>query len=453
MTKDTYKVAIIGRANVGKSTLFNRLGETHKALVADVPHTTRDRKFLQINWNNIPITLIDTGGMEITSKDLVAKEIIVQAKIAIFQSDFVLLLVDAQTGIVPEDRALLKLIQNSKKEFLVVANKADNQKYRDQAENLKKIGVKEIIKISALNGSGTGDLLDRLTKNLNKNNFTNTAIEKPVTKIAIVGKPNVGKSSLINAILGEKRVIVSPVAFTTRESIDVPFQYKGEDYLFIDTAGLRKKRRVADGLEKAGAGQSRLSIKRADIVLLVTDASEPLSTQEKMIAREIQDGLASLIILANKWDLIEKNDEKTIIKYEQYYHNFFPFLAWAPLQFVSAINKKGVKQILDLIIRVKNERSTEITENALSKFLKVMIKKYQPKGKSNRSVNRGAVKSRRPFIHHLLQIKTNPPIFSLKIVGKIDLDYTYIKYIEKCLREKFGFLGTPLKIQIEKSNK
>jgi len=457
--KIDYKVAIIGRANVGKSTLFNRLGETHKALVSAEPHTTRDRKYLELSWQGLNFEIIDTGGVELTNKDLIAKEIKEQVDFAIKEADLLLFLVDSQVGIIADDRRLFKLIQNSHKPFLLVANKADNQKLRQEADVFQKLANNKILKISALNGSGTGDLLDEIIKILKNPALTKAGIKKidqtvptliKPLKIAIVGKPNVGKSSLINAILGEKRIIVSEVAFTTREAIDIPFQYKDEAFLFIDTAGLRRKRKVANGLEKAGASQSRESIRQADIVLLMTDVSDPLSAQDKMISAEIQEGSASIVILANKWDLIKKTDEKTIIKYRHYYQTLFPFLAWAPIIFVSALNKKGMKQILELILKIKVERQKEISENALSKFLKSTIKKFKPRGKSNRGVNLGMVKMRRPFIHHLQQIKTNPPVFSLKIDGKVGLDYAYLKYLEKSLREKFGFIATPIKIQIEK---
>lgn len=454
MSNTNYKVAIIGRANVGKSMLFNRLGETHKALVSAEPHTTRDRKYLELSWRNLNFTLIDTGGIELTSRELIAQEIKEQVKLAIMEADLLLFLVDAQVGIVADDRRLFKLVQNSHKPFLFVANKADNQKLRQEADVFQRMTRENIIEISALNGSGTGDLLDKVVDCLIKIKKVEPkkqlSSDQPL-KIAIVGKPNVGKSSLINAVLGEKRVIVSPIAFTTREAIDIPFQYKDEDFLFIDTAGLRRKRKVANSLEKAGASQSRESIRKANIVLLMTDVSEPLTTQEKMISAEIQESDASILILANKWDLIKKTDEKTIYKYQQYYQSFFPYLSWAPIIFISSLNKKGLKQILELILKIQEERQKIISENALSKFLKSVIKKYKPKGKADRGVNKGIVKSRRPFIHHLKQIKTNPPVFSLKIDGKVTLDYAYLKYLEKSLRKKFGFLATPIKIQVEKT--
>lgn len=450
---NNYKVAIVGRANTGKSTLFNRLGETHKALISPAPHTTRDRKYLDISWNDLTFTLIDTGGIELTSKEQIAKEIKNQAEFAIKEADLILLLVDSQVGIVSDDRLMTKLIRKSKKPIILVANKADNKKLRAAADVYKKLAFEKIYKLSAGSGIGTGDLLDEIVKALKsqaKKIQINELKEKP-TKIAIVGKPNTGKSSLINSFLGEKRVIVSPIAFTTREAVDIPFEYNNEHYIFIDTAGLRKKRKVADSLEKAGASQSRESIKDADIVILMTDVSEPLSVQDKMISAEIKESLASIIILANKWDLIKDKDEQTINGFKSSYQKFFPFLKWAPIIFISAKDRKGLKQILELILVIKKERQKTITENALSKFLKTVIKKHSPKGKADRGVNKGVTKKRRPYVYHLKQEKTNPPVFSIKVRGKISLDEQYVKYLEKSIRQKFVFVATPLRINVKKS--
>lgn len=452
MTNNLHNVAIIGRANVGKSTLFNRLTESYKALVSLIPHTTRDRKYQQISWNNLTFNLIDTGGVEFGSQEIIAQEIQDQVKMAMTEADLIIFLVDSQSGIVSEDRRLLKLIRSFSKTFLLVANKADNQLLRQQAEQFVSLGIQKIVKISALNGSGTGDLLDEVVTELKK--LKPIKSEKILTeakplKITIVGKTNVGKSTLLNSLLGEKRVIVSPIAFTTREAVDVPFHYKNQPFIFIDTAGLRKKRKVADSLEKAGASQSRDSIRKADIVLLITDVSQPLSVQDKMIMAEILQSNASVIIIANKWDLVKKADEKLINQYRLSYQYFFPFLDWAPIVFISAINKKGVKQILELILIIKEERLKVISANALAKFLKIVIKKVTPKGKADRGVNKGMIKLRRPFISHFTQEKTNPPIFSIRTDSKISLDEKYLKFIEKNLRQKFGFLGTPIKIEIK----
>jgi len=451
MKTDKFKIAIIGRANTGKSTLFNRLSESRHALISSIPHTTRDRKYAPIEWQGVSFDLIDTGGVELINRNEISEEIKKQAEFALQEANLILLMTDAKVGIVPEDRLLAKFIRKNTKPVILVANKADNKKLRQEAEVFKKLAFEDMIKVSAINGTGTGDLLDLVSAKLKKLPAKkSTSQPTDELKIAIVGKPNTGKSSLINGFLQEDRVIVSPVAFTTRESIDIPFEYQGHNFVFIDTAGLRKKRKVAASLEKAGATQSRQSIKRADIVILMTDVFQKLSAQDKMISAEIQDSAASIIILANKWDLIKDKEEKTINKFIKYYQTYFPFLSWAPIVFVSALNKKGLKQILELILKIKEERQKLITENALSKFLKVAIKKNSPKGKADRSVNRGAVKKRRPYIYHLKQEKTNPPVFSIKTDGKINLDDKYLKYLEKSLRQKFGFMATPLKIIVKK---
>jgi len=448
-----YNVAIIGRTNVGKSTLFNRLTESYKALVSPQPHTTRDRKYQAITWNNFTFNLIDTGGLELGDKESLAREIQQQVKVAAQEADLIIFLVDGKTGPIADDRRLLKLIRNYQKPFFLVVNKVDNQFLRNQAEEFAGLGVQNFFKVSALSGVGTGDLLDALVSQLKKSlksSDKEIITETETLKIAIVGKPNVGKSTLLNSLLGEKRVIISEVAFTTREAIDVPFQYKNQSFVLIDTAGLRRKRKVANGLEKAGVTQSLESIRKADVVLLITDVSQPLSAQDKMIAAEILTSKASIILIANKCDLLKRSADKLTDYYRRSYRAFFPFLDWTPFVFISAINKKGVKQILELIMLIKDERQKIITDNALAKFLKSLIRRLAPRGKADRGINKGMVKTRRPYISHFSQERTRPPVFSLKTASKINVDEKYLKFIEKELRKKFGFVGTPIKIEVKK---
>jgi len=447
MIKKSYPiVAIIGRINVGKSTLFNRLTEEKKALVSKIPGTTRDRNYGECFWRGRNFILIDTGGLvKVESQKLKVKNIISfkekiqqQTKIAIKKADLILFVVDIQDGILSEDKQIANILRKSKKPVVLALNKADNIKLRNMANEPEflKLGFGVPCPVSALNGIGTGDLLDEVVNKLRpqEKQMIGKQIDFP-TKISIIGKPNVGKSSLLNAILGEERVIVSDIPFTTREPHDIFISYKNNPLLLVDTVGMRKKTKVKLFLEKEGFKYSLQSIKKSDIVILVIDISVKIGVQEKKLAGRLKDLEKGIIIVANKWDLIPSKNTMTIKVYTRYIQSCFPFLSWAPIIFVSAKTKQRVNKILDLILEIKKEREKNLEPKELDKFIRKLIKTQKPPTK----------------ILGLAQTGIKPPQFTLNIAKKKTLfPVFYLNIIEKKLREKFGFIGTPIKIIIKK---
>ncbi len=445
MATNLYKVAIIGRVNVGKSTLFNRLISEKKAIISPVSGTTRDRNYAVCSWKKLDFNLIDTGGLEDSQKEM-NKAIKEQVNKAILEADLILFIVDSKTGIMPTDKEITKLLQKTNKPIILVANKSDNKKLRDSIAEFYKLNIGNPLPISAHSGSGTGDLLDEVVKILNslkKPNKRKKEVEdNKIVKVAIIGKPNVGKSSLINSLVGEERVVVSSQAHTTRDSQDIEITYNKQRILFIDTAGLRKKsRKSVDAFEKQSVEQSLKSIEKVDIVLFMNDISKKLTFQDKHLLDIIISKGKGLILLANKWDLIPDKDTNTAQEYIKYYKRFFPFLNWAPLLFISATEKHRISKVLETIISVNKEQNRTITENALDKLLKSVVKKHKPsRGKG----------TKHPYIYSIKQVDINPPTFAVKTNYKAIMQASYLKFIENNLRYKFNFQGTPLKLYIEK---
>jgi len=442
-----YKVAIVGRINVGKSTLFNKLANNKKAITSAVAGTTRDRNYTICSWKDLDFELIDTGGMEKTTGDDIDQQISQQAKLAIDEADLILMVVDTKTGLMAADIELAKEFKKIKKSVILVANKADNNKLRNNVAEFYKLNLDEPWPVSAANGVGTGDLLDEVVKKLKrlpKKKVSKTVDEKRTAiRVAIVGKPNVGKSSIINAILGETRTIVSAQPHTTRDSQDIEFDFEGKKIIFVDTAGMRRQsKRSKDAFEKQSVAQSLLSIKKADLILLVTDVNKRLSWQDKHLIDEANAYGVGIIILANKWDLIPDKETDTVQEFQKYYQRFFPFISWAPLIFTSATEKIRIKKILTTILSVFEEKNRFISENALDKLLKKIVKRHKPS--RGKGINH-------PYIYSLKQLYTNPPTFAIKINFKADLHDSYLRFIEKNLRYKFGFMGVPVKIHVKKS--
>lgn len=442
-----YKVAIVGRVNVGKSTLFNRLISDPKAITSKVAGTTRDRNYATCSWKDMDFSLIDTGGLERQSDDDIDEQIIQQAQIAIKEADLLLFVVDTKTGIMPADLELVKKFRKDKTPLLLVANKTDNNRLRQYLADFYKLNLGKPWPISAINGIGTGDLLDevvvQLKKLKNKKRAKSAPTDEKVVRVAIVGQPNVGKSSIINAILGEQRVIVAATAHTTRDSQDIEFSFEGQKIIFVDTAGMRRRsKKSVDAFEKQSVDQSIETIKKADIAILVTDVNKKLSWQDKHLIEEANEAGVGLIILANKWDMIPEKTTDTVKEFEMYYKKFFPFIKWVPVIFSSATKKIRIKKILDSVISIYNEKNKVITDNALDKLLKKIVKRHKPsRGKG----------TKHPYIYSLKQLRTNPPIFAIKIDFKADLHDSYLRFIENNLRYQFGFEGTPIHIRVIKS--
>jgi len=465
------QVVIVGRANVGKSTLFNRLIEKNKALVSAVSGTTRDRNIDVVEWRDKTFTLIDTGGLDIdkTIENKIATGIIKQAEKGISQADLILFLIDIKTGLLVTDKQLARQLikRKLKPKIILVANKADSLKWRSRAAELYQLGLGEPQLVSAITGSGVGDLLDVIVEKLPAQPQLSASARQPrrdgpVTnypprlaslgetgqlpiKVAIVGKPNVGKSSLLNSILGEERVIVTDIPHTTRESHDTAFIYKDKNFILIDTAGLRKRGKITPhSLEKKSVEKSSRTITGADVVLLVTEAQKTIDSQDKKITQEILAAGKSLIIVVNKWDLIPNKDTNTINRFVKYYQGQLPYLWWAPLIFISALEDQRTKKILDLILDIEESKNIEISNSQLARFLKSKIKQHRP------SRGQGL---KNPYIYSIEQAGKNPPRFYIYVNDPKILHFSYIRFLQNNLREQFKIIGTPIQVEVRKWEK
>jgi len=457
-------VVIVGRINVGKSKLFNRLTETSQAIVSSVAGTTRDYNVGSVSWQKKNFSLIDTGGINIdilknSIQALVSKKIakkihrideiesavVDQTKQALQKANLILMVVDGQAGLLPEDTELALVLKKIKIPVIVVCNKIDSLKWQYQVNDFFKLGLGQPIPVSAANGSGTGDLLDKVTAKIkgHAGRPRKTEAEPPI-KVAIIGKPNVGKSSLLNKIIGETRVIVSAVPQTTRDAQDIAIDYKDQKIILIDTAGLRRRSGDDRGIEKIANAKTIESIKRADLVLFLTEAQTSLTTQDNRLAGILKDCRVSIIFLANKWDIIDDRTPQIDKKMKDYYQASFPFLSFAPLLFVSAKTGRNIDKILDLILQIKEERNKRVPDDKLNEVLRNAMKRHLPAQ---------AKGIKHPFIYSLEQTRINPPEFKLTI-GKDDtLHFSYLRFLENQIRDNFGFAGTPIEIRISKGKK
>ncbi|MSR85507.1 ribosome biogenesis GTPase Der [Candidatus Uhrbacteria bacterium] len=438
MSSPLPQIAIVGRTNVGKSTLWNRLTETGQALVSDQPHTTRDRKAGRVLWNGLVFELVDTGGMD-TEKDEIGQGIREQAERAIKDADLVLFMIDVRAGVLVQDVQLAKKTKSLNSNVWLLANKTDKVKemsLTNQPE-LYRLNLGEAHAVSAATSLGVGDLLDEILKELER--LDHPAIpqyEVEPLKLVIIGRPNVGKSSLVNSILGETRVIVSPIAHTTREPQDTWLKYGDRDLVLVDTAGMRKRSHITERLEEEAIGRNEQAIRSADIACLVLDATEDPTAQDRHLAGILQNSHKGLILVANKWDLVEAKKTETAQEYEKLIRQSLPFLDWAPLVFVSAKTGQRTKQLLEMALEVQAERYREIDYNALNRQLKATIKAKKPLQSYGPSS---------PRVHDAAQIKQAPPTFLITVHGdKDNLHPNWMKFFEKRLRAKFSFLGTPI---------
>jgi len=457
INKKLPSIVIFGRPNVGKSTLFNRLMEKNQALVSKIEGTTRDSNIGQTEWQGVEFELVDTGGIlnlkYLTDKKAKADDIEaeVQKKVRQYlkEADLILFLVDAKNGLLPPDKQMAMFLKKRKawlKKTLIIANKCDSQKNRLNIHEFNKLNLGEPIPVSAANGSGTGDLLDIVIKKIKGKKIKSKKIPvscplppTPSIRVSIIGKPNVGKSSLLNKILGYERVIVSPTPHTTREPQDTKMIYKNHQITLIDTAGISKKGTKTDGLEKYGILKSLAALKKSDIALLVIDINEGITHQDAKLVEEIMDRKASFIIIANKWDMVEEKDTK---KYTNYIYSEFPFCVWAPLHFACALTGSKVDKILDLILNLSEQRKIQLSDSQLDKFLSKIVKVHKPAK---------AYGTKRPHIYEITQIKSDPPAFKVRIGAKDNLADSYVRFIENQLRKKCGFAGSPITVIVEKN--
>ncbi|MTI71793.1 MAG: ribosome biogenesis GTPase Der, partial [Firmicutes bacterium] len=429
-------VAIVGRPNVGKSTLFNRLAGRRIAIVEDKPGVTRDRIYAEGEWLNNYYTLIDTGGIEPKSDNLILSKMRQQAEIAIETADIIIFMVDGSEGLTATDREVADMLRKSNKNVLLVANKVDSHLIPESIYEFYELGLGEPVTISAGHGHGIGDMLDRVIEYFPEDK--DTEYDDDIVKVAVIGKPNAGKSSLINKILGEERVIVSDIPGTTRDAIDTPFEVGEDKYVFIDTAGMRKKKRVNENVERYSVIRSLAAIERADVCLIVIDAKEGLTDQDKKIAGYAHENGKASIIIANKWDLVDK-DNNTYRDYEKEIRNGLSFMFYAPFLIISALTGQRVNKIIDLIKLVANNHSLRITTGILNDIIGEAVLMNQPPSD----------KGKRLKIFYGTQVRARPPKFVIFINDKELMHFSYQRYLENQLRQSFGFEGTPIRFEFK----
>ncbi len=439
-------VALIGRTNVGKSTLFNRLTESHSALVSEVAGTTRDRKEGDCLWRGRIIRIVDTGGLDADPNDDIERNVIKQAEIAIKMADIIYFVVDLNTGMLPQERDLAKKLVASKKPILVVGNKAENMGAITSVheQQWRFPGLSVPIPVSAVRGTGVGDLLDETYDLLQKLGRPPAEISVvQAVRIAVIGKPNVGKSSLLNAILHEERFIASPIAHTTREPIDVRVNVGDRSYVFVDTAGIRKKSKVKDagGLEEAGVERTRKILRKTDVALFVVDATEPIGAQERVLAGLLKEAHVGVIVVANKWDLVPNKTPSMINDFEKHIAASLPFISWAPILFSSALTGQRVERVFDLVDTIQEHRFTRIPDDELEAFQLAAVRAHKPsKGKGPKP----------PKILGIEQVDIAPPSFQVVIKAKrLDvLHPSYLRFLEHRLRGRFNLSGTSIRLGV-----
>jgi GTP-binding protein len=441
-------VAIIGRPNVGKSTLFNRLTGSRKSIVGNEPGITRDRIYGDVEWGSGSFELVDTGGIVPDDEAIIPANIFKQAGFAIEKAVAVIWVVDARAGVTPLDEEIAVLLRGLGKPIFIAANKAESKKVEDEAGEFYQFGF-ELKPVSAEHGTGVGDLLDQVTDLFQKPEDvegTDADEEKPEEiKLAIIGRPNVGKSSLLNQLLGEERVIVSPIAGTTRDAIDTNLEVDGRKFLLIDTAGIRRKGKTTEMAEKLSVVMARKALERADVAVLVIDAVEGVTNLDANIAGYAVDSGCSIIIAVNKWDALEEKETNTIYRFEDNLRQEMKFLDWAPVVSISALTGQRIQKILPLVAKANDARRVRVPTSQLNKFFEDNIS--QPRGGTAPAPVKGGVSRLR--VKYITQGATRPPLFVLFTAGgsKGGLHFSYLRYVENRLRDEFGFYATPIRIK------
>lgn len=425
-------VAVVGRPNVGKSTFFNKIVGRRISIVEDTPGVTRDRIYADVEWSGNEFILIDTGGIDPDTDDIILSQMRDQAQIAIETADVIVFMVDAKSGITSADIEVATMLIKTGRDILLVLNKVDGKGLPENFYDFYELGLGDPIPISSINMLGLGDLLDAIVKNFPKN-YTGEE-EEDVTKIAVIGKPNAGKSSIINAILGEERVIVSEIAGTTRDSIDTPFVDGEDKYILIDTAGIRRHSRVNENIERYSVMRAIASIERSDVCLLIIDAERGVTEQDKKIAGIAHDAGRGIIIVVNKWDLIAKvtNTQNEFIKDIR---NELSFMLYAPILFISAITKQRLDRIIPMIKHVANQCSMRISTGQLNDLVTDATMMKQPPSD----------KGKRLKIYYASQVGIKPPLFAFFVNSRELTHFSYSRYLENRIREGFGFEGTSIK--------
>lgn len=425
-------MAIVGRPNVGKSTFFNRLVGERRAIVEDIPGVTRDRIYAETEWQGKEFGIIDTGGIEVRTDDIILSQMRDQAVIAMDMADVILFMVDGKEGLTTADREVAAMLRRTGKEVILVVNKVDKPSNEyDAIYDFYELGLGEPIAISAANMLNMGDLLDAIVQGFPEDAWE---VDDERTSIAIIGKPNVGKSSLVNALTQQNRVIVSPIAGTTRDTIDTPFEYEGRAYTLIDTAGLRKKSKVHDNIEKYSVVRAIAAIERCDICILMIDAVEGLTEQDKKIAGYAHEAGKGMMVVVNKWDLIEK-ETNTMRDYERKIKAELLFASYAPVLFVSVLNKQRIFEIIKKAAVIQDNRQMRITTGKLNAIIEDAVMMRQPPSD----------KGRRLKIYYGTQVGIEPPLFSFSINDRELMHFSYARYMENKIREAYSFEGTSVK--------
>ena len=429
-------VAIVGRPNVGKSTLFNALAGENISIVKDTPGVTRDRIYAEVTWLNREFTMIDTGGIEPDSRDIILSQMREQAQIAIDTADVIIFLTDVRQGLQDADSKVADMLRRSAKPVVLVVNKVDSfEKFMPDVYEFYNLGIGDPMPISASSRLGIGDMLDEVTKHFPEGLGEEEEDDRP--RIAIVGKPNVGKSSIVNKLLGKNRVIVSNIAGTTRDAIDTAIKYNGKEYIFIDTAGLRRKNKIKEELERYSIIRTVTAVERADVVLMVIDATEGVTEQDAKIAGIAHERGKGIIIVVNKWDAIEKND-KTMYEFEKQIRQTLAYMPYAEIMYVSAETGQRLNKLYEMIDMVMENQTLRVATGVLNEIMAEAVAMQQPPSD----------KGKRLKLYYITQVSVKPPTFVIFVNDKELMHFSYTRYLENKIREAFGFRGTSLKFFI-----
>ncbi|MDR1029138.1 MAG: ribosome biogenesis GTPase Der [Clostridiales Family XIII bacterium] len=425
-------VAVVGRPNVGKSTFFNKVVGRRLSIVEDTPGVTRDRIYAEAEWCGRRFALIDTGGLDPATKDIMLFRIREQAQIAMEMADVIVFIVDGKAGLTSVDEEVSAMLTRTGKPVVLIANKIDSGTIPDNFYDFYGLGLGEPLPISAVNMTGLGDALDRVVEGFPASAEDGT--EDEAVRIAVIGKPNVGKSSLVNAITGENRVIVSEVAGTTRDSIDTPFSYAGNAYVLIDTAGIRRKSKVSDDIERYSVIRAIAAVERCDVCILMIDARDGVTEQDKRIGGLAHEAGKGIVIAINKWDLIEK-ETGTLEAYRKKVYAEFPFMDYALVLFISAKTGQRLTDVLDAATAVSENRSQRVPTGQLNSLIQDAMLMHNPPSE----------KGKRLKIYYATQVSVRPPLFSFKVNSRDLMHFSYARYLENRIRERFGFVGTSVK--------
>ena len=427
-------VAIVGRPNVGKSTLFNQIGKRRVSIVDDMPGVTRDRIYMDAEWLNHTFTMIDTGGIEFDESDQILRSMRQQAKIAMEEADVIVFVVDGRVGLTSADEEVGHMLRSAKKPVVLAINKIDSPQMEANIYEFYNLGLGDPIGISASNALGLGDLLDAVVESFPKNDYEEK--EEDEISIAVIGRPNVGKSSIVNALIGEERVIVSDVAGTTRDAIDTHFVSDGNKFMLIDTAGMRRKGKIDEAVERYSVMRSLRAVDRADVVLMVINAFEGITEQDKKIAGYAHESGKGVVIIVNKWDIFPDKDDKSTLRFTEDLRDELGFLQYAPVLYTSALTHQRIPRIVELVKYVADQQSMRIQTSVLNELIRDAVSVNPPPSHRGKQLK----------IYFMTQADIRPPKFIVFVNDPELMHFSYLRFLENRLRESFGFEGTPLKL-------